>query len=120
MKNPNSSKGDPFVDKVQVNFNMLGALVLNGIAGEVYYTHIATIDKASGLKRMVELLKKLAEPGNFSNTIDNGTVFSFSTGAGHGGLALGGPRCKTVSKEHSRRWSDGCRGSQPNQHPCKL
>jgi hypothetical protein len=57
MKNPNSSKGNSFADKVQVNFNMLGALVLNGIAGEVCCTHIVTIDKASRLKRMAELLK---------------------------------------------------------------
>jgi hypothetical protein len=79
MKNPNSSKGDPFANKMQVNFNMLGALVLNGIAGEVYCTHVVTIDEAGGLKGMMEFLKKLSQPGYFSDTICDSTVFRFRT-----------------------------------------
>jgi hypothetical protein len=49
MKNPDSSKGDSFTDEVQVNLNMFGALVLNGVAGEVDCANIVAVDEAGGL-----------------------------------------------------------------------
>jgi hypothetical protein len=53
---------------------MLGALMLNGVGGEIYGTDVVAIDEACRRQRLVEFLKKLPEPGDFSNTICNGTI----------------------------------------------
>jgi hypothetical protein len=44
----NVPDGNVLVDKVRINLNMLGALVLNGIGGEVDGADIVTVDQ-SGL-----------------------------------------------------------------------
>jgi hypothetical protein len=51
---------------MEVNFHVLGALVLNWVGGEV--------DSTDSLERMVEFLKKLPEPGDLSDTVCNSTV----------------------------------------------
>jgi hypothetical protein len=40
--------GNALADKVKINLNMLGALVLNGIGGEVDDADVVTVDQ-SGL-----------------------------------------------------------------------
>jgi hypothetical protein len=47
---------------MQINFHVLGALMLNRVGGEVDGGDIVTVDKAGRLERMVEFLKKLSEP----------------------------------------------------------
>jgi hypothetical protein len=56
---------------------MFGVLVLNWVGGEVDSTNVVVVDEAGGLKKMVEFLEKLPEPGNFSDTNCNSVVFSF-------------------------------------------
>jgi hypothetical protein len=51
------TEGDSLSDEVQINLNMLGPLMLNGIAGEVNSTDVITIDHGSTAKRMVKLLQ---------------------------------------------------------------
>jgi hypothetical protein len=34
-------------DKMKINLHMLGALILNGVGGEVHDTDIATVDKGA-------------------------------------------------------------------------
>jgi hypothetical protein len=34
MKDLDSTNGDPFADKMQINFHVLGALMLNRVGGE--------------------------------------------------------------------------------------
>jgi hypothetical protein len=62
MKDPDNTNGDPFADKMQINFHVLGALMLNRVGREVDRGDIVTVDKASCLERMVEFLKKLSKP----------------------------------------------------------
>jgi hypothetical protein len=62
MKDPDNTNGDLFADKMQINFHVLGALMLNRVGGEVDGGDIVTVDKAGRLERMVEFLKKLSEP----------------------------------------------------------
>jgi hypothetical protein len=79
MQNANSSKGDAFSDKVQINLYMLGALMLNRIGGEIYSTDIVTIDKTGSRQGLVKFLKKLPEPGDFSNPVCNNVILGLST-----------------------------------------
>jgi hypothetical protein len=49
VENSDSPKSNPFTDEVQVNFNMFGALVLNGVAGEVDCANIVAVDEPARL-----------------------------------------------------------------------
>jgi hypothetical protein len=44
MEDTNVPDGNTLVDKVKINLNMLGALVLNGVGGEVDDADVVTID----------------------------------------------------------------------------
>jgi hypothetical protein len=57
MKNSHIPNGDTLVDKVEVELNMLRALVLDGVGGEVHDIDIVAVDKSSPCQRTVELLK---------------------------------------------------------------
>ena len=56
------SKGDPFTDKVKVDFHVLGALMLNGVGGEVDGADIVAVDEGGSLQGVVQLLEKLLQP----------------------------------------------------------
>jgi hypothetical protein len=45
MKDADLTDGDLFSDKVKINLHMLGALVLNGVVGEVYGTYVVAVDE---------------------------------------------------------------------------
>jgi hypothetical protein len=45
-----------FPHEVDVDLDMLGALVLNGVGGEVYDTDIVIVDEGALRQRCVELL----------------------------------------------------------------
>ena len=62
MEDADSSKGDPFTDKVKVDFHVLGALMLNGVGGEVDGADIAVVDEGGSLQGVVQLLEKLLQP----------------------------------------------------------
>jgi hypothetical protein len=79
---------------------MLGALMLNRVGREVDGGDIDTVDKAGRLEPMVELLKKLSEPRDFSDAVGNDAVLSFSAGPRDSRLALGGPRDKAAPKKN--------------------
>jgi hypothetical protein len=77
MKNTNSTKDNPFADEMEINFHVLGALVLNRV-GDVDSNDVVAVDEAGNVERLVEILKKLPEPRYLSDTICNSSVFSFS------------------------------------------
>jgi hypothetical protein len=53
-----NSVGDNLVlDKMQINLNMLGALMLNQIGGKIDITDVATVDERDLLNRLVKLLE---------------------------------------------------------------
>jgi hypothetical protein len=51
MKNTDIPNGDLVANKVKINLNMLGTLVLNRIRGHVEGTNIVTIDHAAASQR---------------------------------------------------------------------
>jgi hypothetical protein len=44
MEDTNVLDGNTLADKVKINLNMLGAMVLNGVGGEVDDADVVTID----------------------------------------------------------------------------
>lgn len=94
------TEGDSFSNEVQVNLDMLGALVLDGVGGEVDSTDVVTIDNCGAPKRAAKFLQKMAQPAGLSDSICNGAIFSLCTGPGHCGLALGRPGHEVVPEKH--------------------
>jgi len=62
MKHTDSPKGDPFPNEVEVDLHVLGALMLNGVGGEVDGADIAVVDEGGSLQGVVQLLEKLLQP----------------------------------------------------------
>jgi nucleoside-triphosphatase THEP1 len=60
MQDADFTEGDSFSDKVQVNLDVLGSLMLNQVGGEVDNTKIISIDQCGAMERTVKLLQKLS------------------------------------------------------------
>ena len=101
MQDAEITNGNTLADEVEINLNMLRALMLNRVGGHVDRADVVAVDKGSTARRTVELMKKLSEPRSLSNTIGDGAVLGLSAGAGHGVLTLRGPGDQVVTKEHS-------------------
>jgi hypothetical protein len=81
MKNTNIAKGNTFPNKMKVNLNMLGSLMLDGVLGHVDGADIVTIHESRLVQRSVKLGQELSQPGGLSDCIGDGPVLSFSAGA---------------------------------------
>jgi hypothetical protein len=92
MKKTNFAKRNLLTNKMNVNLYVLGSSMLNWIGGHVDSRHIVTVDKCGGVKRAMELLKKLTEPTTLRNSMSYNTVLYFCTGARNRSLTLGRPR----------------------------
>ena len=99
MKNTDSTHGDPFTDEVEVDFHVLGALMLHGVGGEVNGANIVAVDKTGGVQGMVNLLEQLPQPNDLSDAVGNSPIFCLGAGPGDGGLPLGGPGDQAVPEE---------------------
>jgi hypothetical protein len=60
VKDANSSTGNSFADEVKVDLDMLRALVLGGVGGEVDDADIVAENQHARGQQTMELLKKLA------------------------------------------------------------
>ena len=76
-------------DEVEINLDMLRALMLDGVGGEVHIADVVAVDEGAATKRLVELEEELAQPGRLSHAVRHGAVLSLSTGARDHGLPLG-------------------------------
>jgi hypothetical protein len=57
MQDMNITDGHTFPHKVEVDLDMLRALVLNGVGGEVDSADVVAVDEGALCQRSVELLK---------------------------------------------------------------
>jgi hypothetical protein len=57
VQNTDITDGHAFPHKVEVDLDMLHALVLNGVGGEVDGADVVTVDECALCQRSVELLK---------------------------------------------------------------
>jgi hypothetical protein len=57
MQHTNFSKSNSLTNKVKINLNMFGTLVLDWIGGEVNSTDVVTIDDGGSAERAAKLTK---------------------------------------------------------------
>jgi hypothetical protein len=97
--NMNVPDSNALTNEVKINLNMLRALALDRIDGEVAYADVVAVDKHTPSEGVVKLLEDLAQPAHLSHPISNNPILSLSTGTGDHRLMLGGPRDKVIPKE---------------------
>jgi hypothetical protein len=85
---------------VDVELDMLRALMVDGVGGEVHATNVVTIDKCAPHQWTMQLLKQLTKPCHLGDAIGHNAVLGLGTRAGDDRLPLRGPRDETVTKEH--------------------
>jgi hypothetical protein len=100
MKNTESTNGHAFSDEVEVDLHMLGALMLDGLGGEVDDANVVVVDDAGGVKWVVQFLEELPQPGSFSHTVGNSTVLCLSARAGDSGLPLRRPGDEAAAQKN--------------------
>jgi hypothetical protein len=88
MEDAKISTGNPLVDKVKIDLDMLRALVLDGVGGEVDGTDVVAENEGAPGQQIVELLEQLTEPGRLSHVVCHDTVLGLDAGAGDDRLAL--------------------------------
>jgi hypothetical protein len=93
--------GNAFRDEVEVDLDMLCALVLNEVDGEVDGADVVAVDESALRQRSMELLKEPPEPTSFSYAVGHVAILSLGARAGDDVLALGGPGDKIVTEKHS-------------------
>ena len=57
MKHPNRPGRYAFADKVKINLDVFGTLMLHRIGREIHYINIVAIDNSGTLERNLQLLK---------------------------------------------------------------
>ena len=87
-----------FVNKMDINLNVLGASMMNRVGREVDRRNIVTVDNLGLVNWRQELMQKLTKPGTLGDDVGNGAVLCFSTGAGDNRLPLGRPGDEGWSK----------------------
>jgi hypothetical protein len=100
MENADLTDGNLLSDKMKINLYMLGALMLNGIGGEVHGADVVVVDNGAPRRRGLELMEQLLQPSGLSHAIGNGTILGLSAGAGDAGLLLSRPGNQVVPQEH--------------------
>jgi hypothetical protein len=98
MKNADLPKRHLFSNKVNIDFDVLGATMLNRVRSHVDSTDIVTEHHSRGGKRIMKLAKKLPDPTTFSNSMSYSAVFRLGTGAGNCRLPLRRPRDQVITK----------------------
>jgi hypothetical protein len=93
--------GNAFPDEVEVNLDMLCALMLNGVGGEVDSADVVAVDESALRQRSMELLEELPEPTSFSYAVGHGAILSLDARARDDVLALGGSGDEIVAEKHS-------------------
>jgi hypothetical protein len=66
------------VDEVEINLDMLGALVLNEVGGEVDGADIVTVDQSGPRQGTVQLHKQLTKPTRLCHAIGHDVVLYLS------------------------------------------
>ena len=71
MQDADFTDGDFVSNKVQVDLNVLCALMRDRIGRHVDGTHVVTVYEGGASQKRVQLQEQLTEPGGLDNTISN-------------------------------------------------
>jgi hypothetical protein len=96
MEDADLTNGYLLSDKMKINLHMFGALMLNGVDGEIHGTNIVAVDKCAPRRRRLELMEQLTKPCGLSHAISNGAILGLCTGAGDDGSSFGRPGHQVV------------------------
>ena len=102
MKDTNIASSNPLADEVEVDLDVLGAMMLSGVGGHVHGADVVTIDQDGSTERSVKFLEKLSQPRSLCNSIGNSAILGFCTGARNSLLPLRRPGDQIVTEEHSK------------------
>jgi hypothetical protein len=69
MEDADLAGGNLLLDKMKINLHMLGALMLNGIGGEVHDADIVTVDKGAPRRQGLELVEQLSQPSGITTLL---------------------------------------------------
>jgi hypothetical protein len=61
--------GNVLSNEMKINLQMLRALMLNGVGGEVHDADVVAIDESAARWQSLELMQELVQPGGLSHTI---------------------------------------------------
>jgi hypothetical protein len=101
VQDTNIIDGNAFPDEVEVDLDMLCALMLNGVGGEVDGADVIAVDDSALRQRSMELMEELPEPTSFSYAVGHGAILSLGARAGDDVLALGVSGDEIVAEKHS-------------------
>jgi hypothetical protein len=88
MKNSKITELDSLTNKMNVQFDVFCALVMNRVSRHVLRRDIVAVGDGGLGGRALELAEQLTKPDALSCCVGDSAVFSFGTGARHHGLAL--------------------------------
>jgi hypothetical protein len=91
-------------DKMKISLHMLGALMLNGVGGEVHDADVVAVDKDAPRRWGLKFVEQLSQPSGLSHTVGNGTILGLNAVAGDDDLPLGRLGNQVVPQEHRIAW----------------
>jgi hypothetical protein len=91
MEDADLADGDLLSNKVEINLRMLGALMLNGVGGEVDGADVVAVDQRASRQRTLELMEQLPQPSGLSHTIGDNMVLGLRARTGDDSLPFGRP-----------------------------
>jgi len=60
MENVDITSNNSFADEVEVDLDVLGALMLNGVGGHVHGADVVAVDQDGAAKQSMEFLEELS------------------------------------------------------------
>jgi hypothetical protein len=88
VKDTNVPDGNALVEKVKIDLNMLGELVLNGIAREIDSADVVVVDQSDQWQGVVQPHKQLSNAPRLYHTVGHGAVLRLNTQTGDDILTL--------------------------------
>jgi hypothetical protein len=101
MKYTDITKCNPFSNKMEIDFHMLGVLVLHRVGRHVDGTDVVAVNQGGLAQGSVQFSQQLAQPGGLGDGIGDRPVFSFGTGPGDRVLALRGLGDEAITEKDS-------------------
>jgi hypothetical protein len=91
--------GNALADKVKTNLNMLGALVLNGVGGDINDSDVVVIDQSDSRQGVVQLHKQqLMKHARLCHAVGHDAVLRLNARTGDDVLTLHGPGDKVIAQ----------------------
>jgi hypothetical protein len=99
VEETNVPDGNMLIEEVGIDLNMLGALVVDRVVGEVDSADVVTVDHGGLQQGPVQLHEQLTKLARLCYTIGHDTVLHLSAQMGDNVLALRGPGDEVVTQE---------------------